>query len=242
MRSSRSSPDSRGADPLWPGRDGFAHRGLHRAPAVVENSLTSFAAALELGCGIECDVRLTADNRLVVFHDGDTARLTGTSRSVAQSTAADLGNLRIGNFSIPLLEQMLVLVAGRVPILVEVKVERGQFWGIGPAVLRAIHGYRGPIGIMSFDPRLARWLKTNAPSVRRGLVVRDSLTPFKRWLAMMLADPQFLAVDVAALPSPWVAAARQHLPVYSWTSRTPADAARVRHFADAAIWESHGRP
>ncbi len=208
----------------------------------MENSLTSFAAALELGCGIECDVRLTADDKVVVFHDPDTARLTGIARSVAQSTYPGLADLTVGNCPIPLLEQMLALVAGRVPILVEVKVEPDQFWRLGPALLRAIQDYRGSLGIMSFDPRVALWLKTNAPSVRRGLVIRDSLRPFRRWAAMVFADPNFLAVDVAALPRSWVAAARRRMPVYSWTSRTPADAAQARRFADAAIWESDGRP
>lgn len=242
MRSSQSSPDLRGVDPLWPGRNGFAHRGLHRAPAIVENSLTSFVAAIELGCGIECDVRLTADNKLVVFHDRDTARLTGIARSVAQSNYSELADLKVGNHPIPLLEQMLALVAGRVPILVEIKVESNQFSRIGPALLRATCYYCGPIGIMSFDPRVARWLRTNAPFLRRGLVIRDRLKPFRRWAAMLLADPDFLAVDIAALPRSWVAAARRRLPVYSWTSRTSADAAQVRRFADAAIWESDGRP
>lgn len=236
MRSSRSEPD-----PLDPGRNGFAHRGLHRAPAIVENTLTAFTAALELDCGIECDVRLTADDRIVVFHDTDTARIAGAARAIGESTLAELADLMVGGHPIPVLEQMLALVAGRVPLLVEVKVEAGRVRRIVPALLRALEGYRGPVGIMSFDPRIAHLLKTYAPDIRRGLVVRDRLVTFNRWCAMAIADPQFVAVEVAALHRQWVAATRRRVPVYGWTSRTRADAAQVARFADAAIWESDGR-
>lgn len=241
MRSSRSEADPCAPDPLWPGPNGFAHRGLHKAPAIIENTLTAFAAALELGAGIECDVRLTADDRLVVFHDEDGLRLAGSPLVIGQSTLEQVQALSVGGHPVPTLERLLELVDGGVPVLVEVKVDGPEFWRIGPALLRSIDGYRGPLGVMSFDPRVARWLKTNAPSVRRGLVIKDSLAAFRRWLAMTIADPQFVAVDIAALDKPWVACVRTRMPVYSWTSRTWADGRRVRQFADAPIWEADGR-
>jgi glycerophosphoryl diester phosphodiesterase len=241
MRSSRSGPEPLGPDPLWPGPNGFAHRGLHKAPSIVENTLTAFAAALELGAGIECDVRLTADDRLVVFHDSDASRLTGSPRRIGPSTLKQLADLRVGGHPIATLDGTLAMIAGRVPLLVEVKVEGPEFWRIGPALRRVLAGYSGPVGVMSFDPRVARWLKSKAGDVRRGLVVRDSLSPVRRWLAMKLADPHFLAVDIAALDKSWVAAVRARIPVYSWTSRSSGDAQRVRRFADAAIWEDDGR-
>jgi glycerophosphoryl diester phosphodiesterase len=95
---------------------------------------------------------------------------------------------------------------------------------------------------MSFDPRIARLMKTNMPEVHRGLIVRANLSPFRRWTAMRLADPDFLAVDFAALGEPWVARARRRLPVYCWTVRTAEDRAQAEVQADALIWESDGRP
>jgi hypothetical protein len=106
----------------------------------------------------------------------------------------------------------------------------------------ALKDYAGPFGVMSFDARLARLLKTNLPDIRRGLVVRDSLRPAKRWLAMTLASPDFLAVDVAALGKSWVERARSRLPVYSWTVRTPEQRQTASVHADAPIWEADGRP
>ncbi|WP_309602161.1 glycerophosphodiester phosphodiesterase family protein [Sphingomonas sp.] len=236
MRSSRSGPD-----PLDPGRNGFAHRGLHRAPAIVENTLVSFAASLELGAGIECDLRLTADDHILVFHDADAARLCGSPDIIGQSTRADLSHLTVGGQPLPTLAQLLTLVAGRAPMLLEVKIH-GDMWRFGRALVAALDGYFGPYGVMSFDPRLLRWFKTNAPHMRRGLVIRDSLSSLKRWGAMKLADPAFLAVDVAAIERPWVAAARAKMPVYTWTVRTGDDRRRALLCADALIWEADGRP
>lgn len=236
MQSSRSS-----ADPLDPGPAGFAHRGYHHGAQFPENSLLAFAAALEVGAGIECDLRLTADNRIVVFHDADCWRLCASPLKIGRSRLGELGRLRLGEGPIPTLEHLLGLVAGRVPLLLEVKVD-GDIWRWVPALRGALSGYAGAFGVMSFDPRLARLLKTNWPGARRGLVVRDCLSPWRRRLAIALASPHFLAVDRLALTRPWVAAARRRMPVYSWTIRNPAERLHAQALADALIWEADGRP
>ena len=203
--------------------------------------MIAFAGALELGAGIECDLRLTADNQILVFHDADAWRICASPLRIGQSKLAELSRLRVGEHPIPTLESLLTLVAGRVPLLLEVKVD-GDQWRWAPALKRALGTYSGPYGIMSFDPRLVRLVKTNLPHVRRGLVIRDSLPPFRRRLALWLADPQFLAVDVAALGKSWVGSARRKMPVYSWTVRTPEQRRQATVHADAAIWEADGRP
>ena len=235
----RSSPFA--ADPLDPGDAGFAHRGLHYGAQIPENSLVAFAAALELGAGIECDLRLTADNRIVVFHDADAWRICASPLRIGQATLRELGRLHVGDHPIPTLESLLTLVAGRVPLLLEIKVE-GDQWRWAPALRHALGDYIGPFGIMSFDPRLIRLVRTNLPHVRRGLVVRDSLAALRRKLALWLADPQFLAVDVSALGKSWVAKARRRMPVYSWTVHTAEQRRQASVHADAAIWEADGRP
>lgn len=236
MRSSRSA-----ADPLDPGPAGFAHRGLHEATAFPENSLIAFAAALELGAGIECDLRLTSDNRIVVFHDADARRMCGSPLQIGTSTLAELGRLRVGEHPIPTLESLLQMVGGRVPLLLEVKVE-DDIWRWAPNLVVAMHGYIGPFGIMSFDPRIPRLMRTHLPHVRRGLVIRADLLPLRRRLATWFASPDFLAVNKAALSKPWVARARQQMPVYCWTIRTAAERAQAQVQADALIWEGDGRP
>jgi glycerophosphoryl diester phosphodiesterase len=236
MRSSRSA-----ADPLDPGPKGFAHRGLHRGSDFPENSLIAFAAALELGAGIECDLRLTVDDQIVVFHDADSRRICGSTMRIGQSRLAELGRLKVGDGPIPTLESLLQLVGGRVPLLLEVKAEN-DIWRWAPALKRALGDYAGPLGVMSFDARIPRLLRTNLPQVRRGLVIKDRLGSWKRFWAMWLADPQFLAVETTALGKPWVEKARRRMPVYTWTVRTADQRRQAGVHADAPIWEDHGRP
>src|SRR5258707_9472488 len=111
MRSSPSDPD-----PLDPGPAGFAHRGLHSRAAFPENSLIAFAAALELGAGIECDLRLTRDNRIVVFHDADAWRLCASPMRIGASTLEELARLRIGGPPMPTLGSLPPMGAGRGPL------------------------------------------------------------------------------------------------------------------------------
>ena len=102
MRSSPSKPD-----PLFPGPAGFAHRGRHGPFPFVENSLTAFAACLEMGAGVECDVRLTKDGEIVVFHDSNAARLTGHPAIIEQSTLAEVRRLPFADHPIPTLGELL---------------------------------------------------------------------------------------------------------------------------------------
>src|SRR5574338_252946 len=178
MRSSRSGAEPRAPDPLSRGTAGFAHRGLH-GPDVPENSLAAFSAVLDLGAGIECDLRLTADGRIVVFHDSDALRLCGDPARIGASTLEQLSRLRIGGEPIPTLPDLLALVGERVPLLLEAKVD-GDLARWLPALRRDLADFSGRFGVMSFDPRLPRVLKARMPNVRRGLVVRDDLSAVRR--------------------------------------------------------------
>ena len=236
MRSSRSDPD-----PLDPGPAGFTHRGLHHGSEFPENSLIAFAAALEFGAGIECDLRLTADNRIIVFHDRDAWRLCASPMKIGESTLADLGRLSLGGHPIPTLESLLGMVDGRVPLLLEVKANR-DIWRWVPALREGLGGYDGPFAVMSFDPRIPRLMKTNMPQVRRGLIVRNRHSSVRRGVAIALASPQFLAVERLALGKPWIERARRRMPIYSWTIRTAEERRQAEVQADALIWEGDGRP
>jgi glycerophosphoryl diester phosphodiesterase len=237
----RSSPS--GPDPLDPGPRGFAHRGLHGS-GVPENSLAAFERAVEFGAGIECDVRLSDDGSAVVFHDSDLTRMCGVSLKVEQTPAALLQGQRLtgSNEYIPALWRLLEVVGGRVPLLLELKTHRGNAVRLCRAVLLDLSPRSGPVGVMSFDPKVGRWLRRNAPHVRRGMVVGKDTPRHRRWLAVTIAAPQFLAIDHECLSAPWVARIRQRMPVYAWTIRTSAERAQAAVQADALIWEADGGP
>lgn len=238
MPSSRSK-----ADPLHPGPGGFCHRGLHDDD-VPENSLASFEAAIAKGCGIECDLQLSACHTPIVFHDRDGRRLCARPDVVGESDAETISGwtLKGGQEKVPTLAAMLDLVAGRVPILLEMKEEGRNGEAIAAATLAAVKDYDGPVGLMSFSATAIRFLRKVAPDIRRGLVLSGRDTPLRRWDKMRRARPHFLAVKVGVVHKPWAQKFRENGPLYSWTARTPKDAAKLARYADAPIWEGNGRP
>ena len=160
---------------------------------------------------------------------------------IGKSSWRELSRLSVGEHPMPTLESLLALVDGRVPLLLEVKVEN-DIWRWSPALRTALRDYGGAFGIMSFDARVPRFLNTKFPGVRRGIVVGNDVGPLKRRLALWFAQADFLAVDRAALGKPWVERIRRRIPVYSWTIRTAEERAQAAVHADALIWEADGRP
>jgi glycerophosphoryl diester phosphodiesterase len=220
---------------------GFAHRGLHFGSEIPENSLAAFEAAMELGAGIECDLRLTSDDHVVVFHDADARRLCASPLVISQSTRKDVAGLRVAGHPVPTLETVLDLVDGRVPLLFELKVEQDlRRWT--PAVARALSHYRGRFGIMSFDPRMLRLLRTARPEFRSGLLLQERRSFVERRMYLRIAKPDFLAVELAAVGQPWVSRALERMPIYAWTVSTARERAQAEVQADALIWEGDGRP
>jgi glycerophosphoryl diester phosphodiesterase len=234
----------------WLGSVAFAHRGLH-LPGVPENSLSAFRGAIQRGMGIECDVQRSSDGQAMVFHDGELDRLTGETGPVGQRSAEKLGQIVLSGSQdrIPTLKRMLEEVAGRVPILIEIKSGRGSFKHAGAlcqAVRRVLEGYPGPHAIMSFDPRVVRWFADRSPLTVRGLVVTeedDKALPgrIRRRLFLWKARPDFLAYDIRDLPSRFATGQRKRgLPVLTWTVRTAEHRERAAEQADAPIAEGAG--
>lgn len=226
----------------------YAHRGLHGAGRV-ENSPSAFAAAIAAGMGIECDVQRSADGQAMVFHDFELDRLTGESGAVSARTAAQLGAVALSGSDdlIPTLPQLLAQIGGKVPLLIEIKSRRQMH--VPPlclAVRRALEGYRGPVAVMSFDPRVVRWFAVHAPLVVRGLVMTEEddkalAGRVRRHLWLWHAQPEFLAYDIRDLPSRFARAQRSRgLPLLTWTVRSAELAERAASHADAPIAEGAG--
>ncbi len=232
----------------WLGQWTYAHRGLHGAEAP-ENSASAFAGAIARGLGIECDVQRSADGQAMVFHDWELDRLTAARGPVAARDAAELAVIALGSSEepIPTLAALLRQVAGRVPLLIEVKSKGSlDISGICAVVARELADYGGLHAVMSFDPRVGRWFARHAPAVVRGLVVteehdRGLLGLLRRHGSFWVARAEFLAYDIRDLPSRFATVKRRRgVPVLTWTVRSPKLAARARCHADAAIAEATG--
>ena len=215
----------------------YAHRGLwntndpgeNNRP---ENSLASFRAAVDKGYGIELDVHLTKDGHLVVHHDDSLKRMTGVDKRIAESTLAEIRACKLPNGEpVPTYDEVLEAVAGRIPMIVEVKVEQGNYAPLSKAV---------------------KWFRLNAPEIIRGQLAFDQAgkgtTAFLFWrnigIASMLqhyfSRPDFVAFEACSvkwhslpihllrLMKPWFVA---------WTVRSQADMDKNRSQWDLQIFE-----
>jgi glycerophosphoryl diester phosphodiesterase len=241
--------------PDWLAAQPVAHRGLHdNAAGVVENTASAFAAAIAGGFAIETDLQLSSDGEAMVHHDFALGRLTLGSRQLAAMTAAGLKEVPFKATSdrMMTLGEMCGFVAGRTPMLIELK---SRFDGDLRLVQRAaevLKAYTGRFALMSFDPEPIIALRTLAPAFTRGIVAertykdsewRTLTDEQKRSLAFLLhaprSRPHFIAYQVGDLPSPgpWIARNVFGRPLLAWTVRTDAERARAKRRADQMIFE-----
>ena len=186
----------------------YAHRGLHDGNHTVpENSPAAFRLAVESGYGIELDVQPTADGKQIVHHDDNTLRVCGQEAVIRQTAYGDLPPLPDGS-PIPLFSDVLALVNGRAPLIVEIK-PYGSPVGNAAATLEALRPYQGDYCIESFHPSVVRYFRKRAPGVVRGQLAMGG--PFNRsetsllehfalkyLLINCLGRPHFIAYSCAA--------------------------------------------
>lgn len=237
----------------------IAHRALHDiARGRPENSRAAIRAAIAAGYGIEIDLQFSRDGRAMVFHDDRLDRLTAETGPVRRRSADELQRVALlgTDERIPSFAEALALVAGRVPLLVELKDQHGQ---LGPtdgalegAVAADLVGYAGPLALMSFNPHMVVRLAEMAPDRPRGLVtcaydaqdwphlaapVRARLRAIPDYAA---AGCSFISHEARDLRRPRVAELkRQGAKVLCWTIRFPQDEEKARALADNVTFEGY---
>ena len=230
----------------------FAHRGLFTADqSVPENSLSAFRAAVEAGYGVELDVQLTRDKQVVVFHDDDLKRVCGVDARVDTYSFDELQTLSLlkTNERIPLFSEVLAVIDGRIPMIVELK-SGGDWKTLCPKTLELLRAYQGDYCVESFHPLLVRWFYLNAPEILRGQLseaARYSRKGLPLYQAIMmsrlftniLAHPQFVAYRVgpkclSVRLCEWFGAMR-----VCWTAHPTDDHAKLTRQNDAIIFEHY---
>lgn len=225
-----------------------AHRGLHdQELGIPENSLPAFARAVEQGKAIELDLHATADNRLVVLHDFQLKRMTGVPGIVEEWTLEDLRKLRLQgtDAQIPTLDEVLELVNGRVPLLLEIKSERlGEVGRLEPVLMKRLASYQGEFILEAFNPEVLVWLHRHAPQYIRGQLgnLDDENRQFKFYSRHLmfnpLSRPDFIAFDIQKIDYKLRLACRKHgLPLLGWTIRTEAELKKADRLCDGVIYE-----
>lgn len=153
----------------------IAHRGYFDNEAgIPENSLAGFKAAMEKGFVIELDIQLSSDGVAMVFHDADLERMCGVQGKIWEYTAAQLKEMKLlgTEETIPTFEETLALVNGKVPLLVEYKMDKVDT-AVCVAGQTLLDEYEGAYAIQCFDPRALLWYKKNAPEVARGQLAEN---------------------------------------------------------------------
>lgn len=238
----------------------LAHRALHdTAQGRPENSRAAVLAAIDAGYGIEIDVQLSADDAAMVFHDYHLARLaagTGPVRKLRADALAATRLLGSGGEGIPTLPEVLELVAGKVPLVIEIKDQDGAMGpNVGPleaAVAKACAGYSGDLAVMSFNPHSVAAMRDLAPKLPRGLVTcaytaQDwpILPAATRAHLALIPDfeesgASFISHDRRDLDAAPVAALKERgVPICCWTVRSPAQEAQARKIADTITFEGY---
>lgn len=234
----------------------FAHRGLHTDDQEVpENSLLSFRQAVQNDYAIELDVQLSADGKVMVFHDENLLRMTGIDRELADIDSMDLQRVSLlsSRQGIPLLEEVLALTAGKVPLLIEIK-NRGRAGKLEENLLAALKDYTGPYAVQSFNPLTIGYFKRMAPHIIRGQLagslVGEDLPFYKKFLLKYLllnfiSRPHFVAYEAGSLPN-WLARILKQKKIFLlvWTVRSQAEAEQLPAGVDNIIFEmfSASRP
>jgi glycerophosphoryl diester phosphodiesterase len=151
----------------------YAHRGLHID--YPENSFSAIKLAADLGYGIEFDVHLTKDNIPVIFHDDTLYRICGVRGYLRDYTYEELCKFRLlgTDEKIPRLDEVLKMVNGRVPLIIEYKVEKNNAAKLCSICDRILINYKGVYCIQSFHPLAVRWYRTHRPNVVRGQLSED---------------------------------------------------------------------
>lgn len=237
----------------------LAHRALHdRNAGRVENSLGSIQAAIDAGYGIELDLQLSADGHAMVFHDDLLDRLTAEAGPVTARTRAELETITLDDDggTIPALETVLAVVAGRVPLLIELKDQDGA---MGPhvgalerATVAALQDYAGDVALMSFNPHSVAFLSKIAPDIPRGITTSSYEAAW--WPAVPSARRDalrgipdydrvgacFISHESTDLARPRIAALKaQGANVLTWTIRSAQAEAAARRIADNVTFEGY---
>ena len=229
----------------WLVKTPIAHRGLHNED-IPENSLPAFENAIKHKFAIELDVRSTQDGAIVVFHDDNLGRMTGTSGYISKMNLDDIKKLRLLKTAeqIPTLKEVLELVAGRTPLLIEIKNMNKV--GLEKEVYKVLAGYSGEYAIQSFNPYSLEWFKEHAPQIKRGQLsgfLRGADVGFFKRIAIKklwvnkVSEPNFISYDIDNLPNRYVKKCK-NLPLLAWCVRTEGQKEKALKFADNIIFEA----
>jgi len=242
---------SRISDSHWLKNVKIAHRGLHDS-VVPENSLLAYQKAAELGLAIEIDVHFTKDGYVVIHHDDTLTRMTGYDKKIRDCTLEEIKSLHLLDTEekVPLLTELLPIVKGRSPLLIEIKGTSFKIGDLEQAVYDILKEYDGDYAVQSFNPLTVKWFKDNAKEILRGQLSSwfdDSCGQPKyiyRAIAKLwtniLTKPDFVSYDQKFMPIKYCNRVKKKgMPIIAWTVLSAEREKELRPYYDNIIFENY---
>lgn len=226
-----------------------AHRGLFNKSDVPENSIKAFETCVQKGYAIELDVNMTKDDHLVVFHDDSLKRMTGIKHDITELNLNEIKKLKLlgTENKIPTMEDVLLLVDGKVPLMIEIK-KNSRYKEVMPKLISLLDKYNGEYVVKSFDPRIVYWLKKNAPHITRGQLADKNLREVKGRLMKFLlgkmffnifTKPHFISYQYTNMNSKmYNKQKKKGRGVAVWTVRSKEEYLKVKDICDMVIFEN----
>ena len=222
----------------------FAHRGLWDKDAP-ENSLAAFQKAIDMGYAIELDINPIDDGTPVVFHDSKMSRMTGKDRYIQNISREEFENTTLLDTEqkIPTLEDVLKLVKGKVPLLIEIK-NQDKVGDLEKRVLDQLKNYKGEYAIQSFNPYTLKWFYEHAPKIWRGQLssfFKGAKLSFIKKFALKrlglkkITHQDFVSYDIKNIPNRWTR--KLEIPLLTWTIKKQDDYIKALQYADNVIFE-----
>ena len=207
----------------------IAHRGVHNEKDIIENSLEAFKEAVNKNYIIELDVHFLKDGEVVVFHDDNIERMTGINKNLKDCTYDEIRNIKLLNKNtyIPKFSDVLKLVDGKVPILIELKNDN-KVGLLESSLVQILKKYNGKYAVQSFNPLSIRWFKNNYPNIIRGQLVckfknkkMDNIKKFilKTMFFNIITNPDFISHSVDDLSYKEVNKIKKNKFILGWTVR-----------------------
>ena len=224
----------------------ISHRGLHQNRLIPENSLKAFEKAVLKNFAIELDITISKDEQIVVFHDETLYRLCGIKQNIEDMNYSFFKELKLyeSDEYIPLFKEVLELIKGKVPLIVEIKKHK-KIGLLESGLIQLLNNYKGEYFICSFEKDILSYLKFNNPNLKRGLIFESLPQKFKKYNKTIFlykffkTKPDFVSLDYKLISTCiYKFCLKKSIPIITWTIKTKEDYEKVDKKVDAIIFEN----
>ena len=220
----------------------ISHRGIHDNIKIFENTKEAIKLAKDKNYIIEIDIHLTKDNQIIVFHDYNTKRITKKDMIIEESNYNDLNKQNI--IHIPLLKEILKLINGKVPLLIEIKQEN-KVGKLEQNLMNILKDYKGDYAIQSFNPFCIYWFKKHRKDYIRGQLLTNKYNYnfitnliYEHMIFNIFTKPDFISYNIKGLPNKTISKSRKKLVVLGWTIKTKEELKKYENYCDNFICDN----